>query len=554
MKKLTSIKIGSTTLLSLGVVLSISLLSIERHQLLQVSASVISTNGCSYVSKLPKQIDLNPVGEDEIREYYSSLASLNENELKGDNLLKNLKPILYEMNYYSYDNIWKIYEITDRDWEASPANMSDSYDTESNSYTNYTYKSSKYNPYVHALYRDSSIEGGEVKAWGDHNNSGINREHVWCQSRGFSDAGNGATGPAGTDLHHLIAGDGYVNTAIHNNNPYGFVDVTEKIGDKEYNNQNKKGTALHKHSDDVSSVVFEPRDEDKGDIARAIFYMAARYNNLSGHDEITNFEPNLKVANFATDSGDREYSSATKAVTMGILQDLLVWNKIDPVDEYEITRNNLIYKNYQGNRNPFVDFPEWADYIWGTATMDSYDSTPTGYARSNSDKIAAPLLSISRSSITLDKNKTINIKATTKDNSPITWSITSGEELISISKTTSSSGEEITVTSFDSEGSAIVHCAATVNGEAVSRDVYVRVGKPAQEEGGFKLDKKTLIIIGAIAGVVVVVLIIIFASSSKKNKKKLVKTAKKTGKTLTKVITTSGAKKVSTSSKTTKKK
>ena len=50
---------------------------------------------------------------------------------------------------------------------------------------------------------------------------------------------------------------------------------------------------------------------------------------------------------------------------MGILSDLLEWNKLDPVDEYEIHRNNLIYKNFQHNRNPFIDFPEWADYIWG---------------------------------------------------------------------------------------------------------------------------------------------------------------------------------------------
>ena len=50
---------------------------------------------------------------------------------------------------------------------------------------------------------------------------------------------------------------------------------------------------------------------------------------------------------------------------MGILQDLLEWNKLDPVDEFEIHRNNLLYRNFSFNRNPFIDFPEWAEYIWG---------------------------------------------------------------------------------------------------------------------------------------------------------------------------------------------
>ena len=55
---------------------------------------------------------------------------------------------------------------------------------------------------------------------------------------------------------------------------------------------------------------------------------------------------------------------------MGLLSDLLAWNKKDPVDEYEVHRNNLLYKNYTNNRNPFIDFPNWADAIWGTADLD----------------------------------------------------------------------------------------------------------------------------------------------------------------------------------------
>ncbi|MBP5092272.1 MAG: endonuclease, partial [Bacilli bacterium] len=117
---------------------------------------------------------------------------------------------------------------------------------------------------------------------------------------------------------------------------------------------------------DQVSEVFEPRDEDKGDIARACFYMVARYNNLAGEvGVISDYEPNLALADYATGTGSAEYSTDDTPVYMGIMSDLLEWNRLDPVDDYEIHRNNLIYNNYQHNRNPFIDFPEWADLIWG---------------------------------------------------------------------------------------------------------------------------------------------------------------------------------------------
>ena len=557
-KKTLNIKLSIASILTLGLACSISLTSLQNRNITRVNASVIATDGCKYVSKLPTKIDLNSVNADEIRNYYSSLTSRDDSELQGTNLLKNLKPILYEMNYYSYNNIWKIYEITDRDWDNSPANLDEygEYDPSSNSYAKYAYgstKTPKNDPLIHALYRDPTVDGGQIRAWGSHNADGINREHVWCQSRGFSDADNGATGPAGTDLHHLIAGDGYVNTAIHNNNPYGFVDVVEATGSSAYNNTSKKGTALHTFSEDESTVVFEPRNEDKGDIARAIFYMAARYNNYSGEGGITNFEPNLVVVNYATSNGDREYSSDTKAVGMGILQDLLVWNKLDPVDEYEIHRNDLIYKNYQGNRNPFVDFPEWVDYIWGTATMDSYDPNPTGRANPNTDVLNGADLMPNKSFISLKTSSTTEISAKTRDGSSINWTV-EDTSLVSIDKTTTASEEILTISSKEIEGKTTITCSATINGELVSKTIHVNVSNnvvpvdPDKEEG-FKLDKRTLIIIAIVAGGVIVLGIIIFASSNSKKKKKMIKNVKKSTKSIVKTLSSSGTKKKSTTSK-----
>ena len=376
-------------ILLLGLVSSFGLLGASS---LPLNAEPTSSEP-RFANKLPSTIDLNDSTETEIRSYYSSLGSLSASERNGTNLLKNLKPILQDFDYYSYDNVWKIYEITDRDWNLSPA-ISDSdngitYDSATNTYTKYGYlsnakKDAASNPYVHTLYRNvdangSTVEEGRIKEWGDHNATGTNREHVWCQSRGFK-ASSGAEGPAGTDVHHLISGDGRVNQSYHNNSPYGYVDKTSSKtknagSDKPYLEGNLLGPQLHAHADDVTNMVFEPQDSDKGDIARALFYMAACYNNFSGNETITQFNPNLLLVDYATSDGAAEESSASHPVTMGILSDLLEWHKLDPVDEYEIHRNNLIYKNFQHNRNPFIDFPEWVDVVWGNDSSKIADPT-----------------------------------------------------------------------------------------------------------------------------------------------------------------------------------
>lgn len=369
----------------------------------QISVNAVTLpDGCVSASlKSTQNINLNDTSEENIRSYYSSLNSLPSSERQGTNLLKNLKPILYNMKYYSYDTVWKIYEITDRDWNLSPASGTayGSYNSGTNIINNYSFGSKdnkKNNPFVRPLYRNPGVEEGYINIWGAHtgnNNNNINREHVWCQSRGFK-AGSGASGPAGTDVHHLICGDGRVNMQEHNNNPYGNVGSVSMDASNIYTwlSGNKNGSPKHTSPQDQSTVVFEPQDCDKGDIARAIFYMAARYNNWSGNETITQFEPNLIVTDYATSNGDSVISSASTPVAMGILSDLLQWHQLDPVDEYEIHRNNLIYENFQMNRNPFIDFPEWVDYIWGKPVLNgekteiiSYDNTPTGYATPSTD-------------------------------------------------------------------------------------------------------------------------------------------------------------------------
>ncbi|QGS69547.1 hypothetical protein CV093_18540 [Oceanobacillus sp. 143] len=94
---------------------------------------------------------------------------------------------------------------------------------------------------------------------------------------------------------------------------------------------------------------FEPPNEVKGDVARMLFYMAVRYEEGDRVD----LELNDRVNN-----GSNPFH--------GKISVLLEWHERDPVSEWEINRNNKI-QEFQGNRNPFIDNPEWANDIWGEA-------------------------------------------------------------------------------------------------------------------------------------------------------------------------------------------
>ena len=402
MKKQTVSKITSLSVL-FGVCLASSVVALLHNQGLQKTEAY-------NVSSLPTTIKLNDNTEEEIRNYYSALDSLPDSEKQGTNLLKNLKNILKNgQKYYSYDsgsNIWKMYEITDRDWVKSPASAISGYDASTNTITGYSYGSSAssagMNPYLHALYVNRSVDN-KMHAWaresdnttshGNNKEWGIDREHIWPKSHGFEDE---AQGGARGDPMHLWPGDSDVNSSLHSNEFYGFVNITSstKAGKWEYARDNYVGTSLTLGTSISSDQVFEPQDCDKGDIARACFYMVARYNYLSGSDTdgIDSNNPNLAFIQDKTSPTNGYMSSTTVTGNMGILTDLLAWHHMDPVDEFEIHRNNLCYNNYTNNRNPFIDFPDWVDYIWGTATYNGrnyqgYDSTPTGVANRNSDSI-----------------------------------------------------------------------------------------------------------------------------------------------------------------------
>lgn len=170
--------------------------------------------------------------------------------------------------------------------------------------------------------RSADRNGGGADDW--------NREHVWAKSHG--DFGT-SPGP-GTDIHHLRPTDVTVNSTRGNKDfDTGGSEVDEAPGNR---------------TDDDS---FEPRDEVKGDVARMIFYMAVRYEGASG---VADLEVNDQV-----DNGSAPY--------MGRLSVLTQWHIQDPPDDFEKNRNEVIYEQFQHNRNPFVDHPEWVDEIWPAA-------------------------------------------------------------------------------------------------------------------------------------------------------------------------------------------
>ncbi|MFJ8808009.1 endonuclease I family protein [Streptomyces sp. NPDC102490] len=167
--------------------------------------------------------------------------------------------------------------------------------------------------------RGKSLNGGDTGDW--------NREHVWAKSHG--DFGT-ATGP-GTDLHHLRPEDVRINSVRGNKD---FDDGGSAVGEG--------GGSL------TDSDSFEPRDAVKGDVARMIFYMAVRYE---GGDGFADLEVNGQV-----DNGSNPY--------IGKLSVLKAWNDEDPPDAFEEHRNQVVYDDYQHNRNPFIDHPEWVESIW----------------------------------------------------------------------------------------------------------------------------------------------------------------------------------------------
>ncbi|MBQ0136527.1 MAG: endonuclease [Bacteroidales bacterium] len=165
-----------------------------------------------------------------------------------------------------------------------------------------------------------------------------NREHTIPQSW-FKEAH-----PMKSDAFHVYPTDGKVN-GQRSNNPYGECANGTSLGGKALG---KLGSSTF---GGYSGKVFEPVDEYKGDVARNYFYMVTCYRDK-------NFTQSSEGKVMFT------YNGGKAAFTNYSINLLMKWHRQDPVSQKEIDRNNAVYK-HQGNRNPFIDYPCFAEYIWG---------------------------------------------------------------------------------------------------------------------------------------------------------------------------------------------
>ncbi len=284
--------------------------------------------------------------------YTTALDGKNGRELE-----LALKEIIYPHTKIKYDNLWKAYETTD----PGPADSIPS-----------DYKGGK----TDLVYDMYAWMKQFPKFYSDNDHSqtgGINREHSVPNSWWGGEDGNAIVY---TDLHHLVPGDGAANNAKQNY-PLGEYKsgmtlswptetktnashITYMTADNhDHSNMLCKCNASHVWNVTASDFggagkVFEPADEYKGDFARMYFYVVCAYEGIDW--KVTHM--------FKTEGG---YTT----ILPWALNLLLDWHRDDPVSDKERARNNAV-ESLQGNRNPFIDFPDLVEYIWGSKKNEQF--------------------------------------------------------------------------------------------------------------------------------------------------------------------------------------
>ena len=471
-------KLLVASILTLSLALGVGVASIvSKKSVEQVNAESYEGNVTSIGLK-QEVIDTHDDSLTEIRSFYSDLNSLDPSERKGTNLLKHLKPILQDGTFFtSYANTRKWLMITDRDWIQSPLE---------NPTAKYTYPSDLATaPKVHVLYRIDNGEDTALTFAGVHSGDGdlLDKEHTWPKACGFK--GNYSDSAPGTDLHHLMLADDGINQRGHSNYPYGDASTpTIKTGTKTTEISNTYGIG-YKYKDTSGNNWFEPQDQDKGDIARAMFYMVARYNNLAGISMVESggslvSEANLGLINMSASNYSNETieSLSNVVANYGDLSTLLRWHRLDPVSDYEIHRNNLIDNNYQHNRNPFIDYPDWVDYIWGDSE---------GYAQPNVDTISQ----YGHSGMIISGNSSVKVGNTTSLSTEIEGISGTDTILWSSSNTSVVAVNSSGVVTGVSEGSATIKAITKDSSFYAEKTITVTTGG-ATHVAGVTLNKDSL--------------------------------------------------------------
>lgn len=252
--------------------------------------------------------------------YYASA-----NGLSGYALKSALYDIIKTHTSQGYGALWGFYSANEID---------NYYENDGSILDIYSERPSSNDPFTFSAVSDQC---GNYSGEGDC----YNREHSFPRSW-FG----GTVEPMNSDVHHIFATDGKVNS-VRSSFPYG------EVGSASYTSQNGSLLGSAQSGLGYSGTVFEPIDEFKGDIARAYFYMATRYENVIG-----NWENNSSYSDAVL------IGNSTQVFESWFLSMLKTWHQQDPVSQKEVNRNDAA-QPYQGNRNPFVDHPELVTEIWG---------------------------------------------------------------------------------------------------------------------------------------------------------------------------------------------
>ncbi len=288
------------------------------------------------------------------------------NGLSGANLKSALYYKILGHTVISYSNLWSYYSATDVFYNG---NLWDIYSTSiSSPLASYSY------PMITGQCGNYTGKEGDCYV----------REHSFPQSW------FGSASPMVSDMFIIYPTDAKVN-GIRTNDPYGEVAISTTASTPTQNGS-KSGLNSFVFSGGFNGKVFEPIDEYKGDLARGYFYMATRYENL--------------VANWASNSNASVLldSNSFPVFKPWELALLIKWHNQDPVSMKEINRNNAIFV-VQGNRNPFIDSPQFVQRIWGGAMPVKPENTPQNLSQFSS--ISGSNMNINLSWKSADGNRRI---------------------------------------------------------------------------------------------------------------------------------------------------
>lgn len=245
--------------------------------------------------------------------YYDSALGLN-----GQPLRQALHDIIKNNTNIGYAALWTVYQTSDKKANGKVWDI-------------YSDNPGQTPPYEFTFVADQC---------GTYNNESdcYNREHTIPESY------FGASEPTRSDLLIVFPTDGFVNNK-RSNFAYG------KVSNPTWTSQNGSKLGPNVYSGAPNTTAFEPIDSFKGDLARTYFYYATRYYSL--------------------DAGWSNWDMAVGAeLKPWAVQMLLEWHQLDPVSQKEKLRNNAA-QTIQQNRNPFIDYPQFVDCIWGTGDCSS---------------------------------------------------------------------------------------------------------------------------------------------------------------------------------------